>query len=75
MFGIYSGLCTYPDDEENGEKGEASKLERLTSNRIDGCHCEPVSRNSTSTNEDAVTSRKVEQTVMQIVSTSITDGL
>jgi hypothetical protein len=66
---------TYPDDEENGEGGETSKLEGLASNGVDGGNSEPVSGNGTGADEDGVTGGDVVELNVEVATTTVADSL
>jgi hypothetical protein len=40
--------------EKDGENSEASNLNRLTPNRIDGCNGDPVTRDETGDRQDEI---------------------
>jgi hypothetical protein len=62
-----------PYDEENGEDDETSKLNGLTSNGINGCHCRPVPGNSSSRDENAISSSEVVKDLIHSWSSTISN--
>lgn len=63
-----------PNDEENGEAHESHKLNWLTPDSVDGGNGHPVTWNSTSTDENAVTSSKVVEDLVNVWSSTVANG-
>src|SRR5690242_2192040 len=64
-----------PDDEQNGKHDEADKLKDLAADSVNCRNCQPVTRNGTSTDEDAVTSSQVVELVVDGRTTTIANSL
>jgi hypothetical protein len=62
-------------NEEDGEHSEADQLERLATHEVECSNGEPVSRNSSRTDQNAVTSGDVVELVIDGTSTAVADGL
>ena len=61
------------DDEQDGEKGEAHQLDRFTPNGVDSEDGDPVTRDSTTTNEDEVSDGVVVELLIDVILGSISD--
>jgi hypothetical protein len=64
-----------PDDEQNGQEDEADELQGLAADCVNGSNREPVTRDGSSADEDAVTSSKVEKFVVDGSTATVADGL
>ena len=64
-----------PYNKEDGEDSEASQLQGLASDGINGCDRQPVSRDSASADQNSVTSSKVVQLLVEGCTASVADSL
>lgn len=64
-----------PDDEQNSEEDEADQLKGLAAHCVDGGNCEPVTRDGTSADENAVTGGKIEELAVDGSTAAVADCL
>jgi hypothetical protein len=64
-----------PDDEQDGQEDEANELQGLAADSVKGSDREPVTRDGTSADENAVTGSKVKELMVDGKTVSVTDGL
>jgi len=62
-------------DKYTGKNNEAHNLNRLTANCVDGCNCDPVSRNGACTGYDQITDCLVMENPIDIIAPGISNLL
>jgi hypothetical protein len=68
-------VCETPNDEEDGQHGEADELEGFATDGVNGRNGEPITGDSSRANQDTVTSSELVKLVINSRSAPVANSL